>query len=53
MFHRHFDDYVHHSHGGPGPHGFGRGPFSGAGVRTQQGPAAGRAACSTAASSGS
>jgi DNA-binding PadR family transcriptional regulator len=29
MFHRHFDDYVHHSHGGPGPHGFGRGPFRG------------------------
>ena len=29
MFHRHFDDYVHHSHGGPGHHGFGRGPFRG------------------------
>ena len=29
MFHRHFDDYVHHSHGGPGRHGFGRGPFRG------------------------
>ena len=26
MFHRYFDDYVHHSHG---PHGFGRGPFRG------------------------
>jgi len=29
MFHRHFDDYVHHSHGGHGHHGFGRGPFRG------------------------
>ena len=29
MFHRHFDDCVHHSHGGPGHHGFGRGPFRG------------------------
>src|ERR1700722_5303905 len=29
MFHRHFDDHVHHSHGGPGHHGFGRGPFRG------------------------
>jgi DNA-binding PadR family transcriptional regulator len=30
MFHRHFDDYVHHSHGGPGHQGhFGRGPFRG------------------------
>src|ERR1700727_401847 len=29
MFRRHFDDYVHHSHGGPGHHGFGRGPFRG------------------------
>ena len=29
MFHRHFDDYIHHSHGGPGHHGFGRGPFRG------------------------
>ncbi len=29
MLHRHFDDYVHHSHGGPGHHGFGRGPFRG------------------------
>ena len=29
MFHRDFDDYVHHSHGGPGHHGFGRGPFRG------------------------
>ena len=27
--HRHFDDYVHHSHGGHGHHGFGRGPFRG------------------------
>ena len=52
MFHRHFDDYVHHSHGGPGHHGFGRGPFRG--WRSRGGaPAAGKAACSTAASSGS
>jgi DNA-binding PadR family transcriptional regulator len=29
MFHRHFDDYVHHSHGGHGHHGFGRGTFRG------------------------
>jgi DNA-binding PadR family transcriptional regulator len=29
MFHRHFDDYIHHSHGGHGHHGFGRGPFRG------------------------
>jgi DNA-binding PadR family transcriptional regulator len=29
MFHRHFDDYMHHSHGGPGHHGFGHGPFRG------------------------
>jgi DNA-binding PadR family transcriptional regulator len=29
MFYRHFDDYVHHSHGGPGHHGFGRGQFRG------------------------
>jgi DNA-binding PadR family transcriptional regulator len=29
MFHRHFDDHVHHSHGGPGHHGFGRVPFRG------------------------
>ena len=29
MFHRHFDDCIHHSHGGPGHHGFGRGPFRG------------------------
>jgi DNA-binding PadR family transcriptional regulator len=25
MIHRHFDDYVHHSHGGPGHQGIGRG----------------------------
>ena len=29
MFHRHFDDHVHDSHGGPGHRGFGRGPFRG------------------------
>jgi DNA-binding PadR family transcriptional regulator len=29
MFHRHFDDYIHHSHEGAGRHGFGRGPFRG------------------------
>jgi DNA-binding PadR family transcriptional regulator len=40
MFHRHFDDYVHHSHGGPGHHGFGRGPFRG--WRSRGGAAGGR-----------
>jgi DNA-binding PadR family transcriptional regulator len=40
MFHRHFDDYVHHSHGGPGHHGFGRGPFRG--WRSRGGNAGGR-----------
>jgi DNA-binding PadR family transcriptional regulator len=29
MFHRHFDDYIHHSRGDHGHHGFGRGPFRG------------------------
>ena len=29
MFHRHFDDYLHHSHGRDGHPGFGRGPFRG------------------------
>src|SRR5258708_28757077 len=29
MVHRHFADHVRHSPGGPGPHGFGRGPFRG------------------------
>ena len=29
MFHRHFDDHVHHSHDGRSHHGFGRGPFRG------------------------
>ena len=29
MFHRHFDDHIHHSHGDHGHHGFGRGPFRG------------------------
>src|SRR6201996_3785388 len=29
MLHRHFDDYIHHGHGGPSHHDFGRGPFRG------------------------
>jgi DNA-binding PadR family transcriptional regulator len=40
MFHRHFEDYIHHSHGGPGHHGFGRGPFRG--WRSRGGGASGR-----------
>ena len=40
MLHRHFDDYIHHSHGGPGHHGFGRGPFRG--WRSRGGGAGGR-----------
>jgi DNA-binding PadR family transcriptional regulator len=40
MFHRHFDDYMHHSHGGPGHHGFGHGPFRG--WRSRRGGIGGR-----------
>jgi DNA-binding PadR family transcriptional regulator len=29
MFHRHFDDHIRYSHGGPGHRGFGHGPFRG------------------------
>jgi DNA-binding PadR family transcriptional regulator len=29
MFHRHFDDHIHHSHGGPGHRVYDRGPFRG------------------------
>ena len=49
MFHRHFDDYVHHSHGGPGHLASGAGRFA-AGVRAAEALAAGKAACSTGAS---
>ncbi len=52
MFHRHFDDHIRHSHGGPGRHGFDRGPFRG--WRSRGGASVdAKAACSTAASSGS
>ena len=50
MFHRHLDDYVHHSHGGPGPHALRTRAVSRLALaRAQCGGR--RAACSTAASS--
>ena len=52
MFHRHFDDCIHYSHGGPGHHGFGRGPFRGWRSRGRRASAAAKAGCSTAESSG-
>ena len=52
MFHRHFDDHIHHSHGGPATMASDAGRFA-AGVPVAEASAAGKAACSTAGSSDS